>query len=400
MATLCRYDEKTCDLETIEQIDDHPLDDSRQFWLDLDGEPTAATRAFLTKKLRLHPLAVEALFDENRQTRLMEFSDHLYLGSRPLELKHGPSLDDDPGSASNARSRRSLNRRRKSRRLLREPPPQTAARNRPDRACPAIAADIQPPTTGAEYRVENRPDRRSPADATETPTAFVLRRLGIVLSDRFLITAHRVPLAAVDRLQVRLETDAAGIRKEMPDSLLYHLLDAVVDDYYEAVDQMSERIDDFDTRDGISYDSRLQRDILDNKRHLLILHKAIMPLRDTLLNLRRLDNPLIQEKTQPYMRDLFEHVLQLLDSIDNYRDVLTNTVELAMAATNNRLSEVMTVLTVVSTFFIPLNFIVGYFGMNLKMPEMAHPITYPIVIVVLIATVTFMYFWMRRRKFF
>ncbi|MEA4889312.1 MAG: magnesium/cobalt transporter CorA [Clostridiaceae bacterium] len=236
------------------------------------------------------------------------------------------------------------------------------------------------------------------ASAPDDQSELQVKHLGLVLGGQFLISAHSGPLATIERSRKRLQDDAGEVRSQAPDFLLYQIMDGVVDDYYEAVDRMSEQIDDLDTRMDEPYDRRLQHDVLVSKRRLLVLHKAITPLRDTLLNLRRLDHPIISHHTDIYMRDIFEHILQLLDTIDTYRDVLSNTVELGMAAASNRMNEVMTVLTVVTSFFIPLSFITGYFGMNLAMPEMNNPITYPIVIGLMLATVISMIIWFKRKK--
>lgn len=237
------------------------------------------------------------------------------------------------------------------------------------------------------------------AIVTREETADIeLRHIGFFMGNGFLITAHFGALEIIDRGRKRLESNAGEVRGLGADHLLYLLLDCIVDDYYCAVDQMAEEIDDLDTRSDQNYDRRLQHDILQSKRHLLVLHKAITPLRDVMLNLRRTDNPMVSPHTEIYLRDIFEHVLQLLDTVDTYREVLTNSTELAMAATNNRMNEVMTVLTVITTFFVPLNFIAGFYGMNLIMPENQVAMTYPIVIGIMVSIVISMFFWLKHKK--
>lgn len=225
-----------------------------------------------------------------------------------------------------------------------------------------------------------------------------LSHLGFFMGSRFLVTSHTRPLSILARTRSRLESNAGDALAQGSDYLLYLILDSLVDDYYDEVDQMAEAIDEIDSRASDTYDKHLQHDVSTSKRRLLVLHKAITPLRDILLNLRRTDQQIIQDHTEAYLRDIFEHILQLLDTIDTYREVLSNTTELAMAAASNRMNEVITVLTVVTSFFIPLNFIAGYFGMNLLMPEMNKAITYPIVIVLMLATVAGMFFWLKKKK--
>jgi magnesium transporter len=225
-----------------------------------------------------------------------------------------------------------------------------------------------------------------------------LCHLGLFIGKHFLITSHSGPLSILARSATRLESNAGDALSLGPDYLLYLMLDSLVDDYYSEVDQMAETIDEIDSRAGETYDKHLQHDVSTSKRRLLMLHKAITPLRDILLNLRRTDQAMISAHTEIYLRDIFEHVLQLLDTIDTYREVLSNTTELAMAAASNRMNEVMTVLTVVTSFFIPLNFIVGYFGMNLLMPEIKNAVTYPVAIVLMLMSVFGMLIWFKRKK--
>lgn len=225
-----------------------------------------------------------------------------------------------------------------------------------------------------------------------------LTSLAVVLGERYVLTAHREQLDLVERTLERVRVNAGRVRELGPDHLFYLLLDGLVDDYFALVDDLSEVIDGIDERAGAQYDKHLFSDILTSKRRMLTLHRAISPLRDALLNLRRTDNKFITDHTAVYIRDAFEHMLQLLDTVETYREVLSNTSELMMSAASNRMNEVMTVLTVITSFFIPITFIVGFYGMNLMMPEFQSPIAYPIVIAVMVLTVMAMFFWFRHKK--
>ncbi len=222
--------------------------------------------------------------------------------------------------------------------------------------------------------------------------------LAIVMGERYVLTAHPDPLDLIERTLERVRSNAGRVRELGPDHLFYMLLDGLVDDYFTLVDTMSEVIDDIDARAGEQYDKHLINDITASKRRILTLHRAISPLRDALLNLRRTDNRFISDHTAVYIRDAFEHMLQLLETIENYREVLSSTSELMMSAASNRMNEVITVLTLITSLFIPITFIAGFYGMNLMMPEFRSPIAYPIVIVVMVLTVIGMFVWFRRKK--
>lgn len=234
--------------------------------------------------------------------------------------------------------------------------------------------------------------RRMTDDATE------LAGLAVVLGERYVLTAHRESLDLVERTLERVRSNAGHVRALGPDHLFYMLLDGLVDDYFDLVDALSEVVDDIDARAGEQYDKHLFGDIMTAKRKILNLHRAITPLRDALLNLRRTDNKFISDHTAVYIRDAFEHLLQLLDTVETYRDVLSSTSELMMSAASNRMNEVMTALTLITSLFIPITFIAGFYGMNLMMPEFRSPFAYPVVILVMILTVIGMFVWFRRKK--
>jgi len=231
-----------------------------------------------------------------------------------------------------------------------------------------------------------------PGDGSE------LTGLAVVLGKQYVLTAHRDPLDLLDRTLERVRNNAGHVRNLGSDHLFYMLLDGLVDDYFALVDAMSETIDDIDARAGEQYEKRLYSDIMVIKRRVLIMHRAISPMRDALLNLRRTDSKFISDHTAIYIRDAFEHLLQLLETVDTYREVLSSTSELMMSAASNRMNEVITALTLITSLFIPITFIAGFYGMNLMMPEFKSQIAYPIVIGVMVATVIGMFVWFRRKK--
>jgi magnesium transporter len=298
----------------------HDLADGEYLWLDIAATPSQELLNHLEKELGLHEIALDNLFDNLHNPRLLEFPDHLLLGARVLDR-----FDEET----------------------------------------------------------------------------VVMSLGIVIGKRFILTAHEQPLRLVKQVTDRILANASQVQEQGPDRLLYVMLDALVDDYYERLDWLSEAIDEIDDRATIAgnhQDRDLQRDILQAKRRLLALHRAVTPLRDALLGLRHSNRDLVTDANELYLRDVFEHVLQLQDSVETYREILSSTTELLMSSASNRMNEIMTFLTVFTTFFIPLNFITSYYGMNLMMPEIRFPLTYPIVIFLLCLSLALMFIWFRRKK--
>lgn len=234
---------------------------------------------------------------------------------------------------------------------------------------------------------------------TDTSVADVgLVRLVVLMGIDFIITVHAQPLNMIERTIERMRGDTLHMLRQKADFIFYLLLDSLGDSYFTLLDRLSEDIDDIDDRVTERYDKALQTEIMQTKRRLLTLHRAIAPLRDALLNLRHAESPFISEHVSVYMRDAFENILQLLNMVETYREVLSNSSEMMMTVASNRMNETITFLTIISSFFIPLTFIVGFYGMNLRMPEAGLPITYPVVIAVMSVTVMLMFLWFRRKK--
>lgn len=289
-------------------------------WLDIADVPDQQILNELEIQLGLHEIALDNLFDSLLNPRLLEFEDHLLLGTRVLY------------------------------------------------------------PVGQELAIAN---------------------MGIVIGKGFILTAHDQPLPVIRRTLERVKANASQILTKGPDRLMYLLLDTLVDEYYETLDSLSEGIDQIDDRATElprRQDISLQRDILETKRKLLALHRAVTPLRDSLLNLRRSNRDLISESAELYLRDVFEHILQLLDTTDTYREILSSTTELIMSAASNRMNEIMTFLTVFTTFFIPINFVASFYGMNLLMPETRSALTYPVVIGLMAVLLALMFVWFKRKK--
>lgn len=224
-------------------------------------------------------------------------------------------------------------------------------------------------------------------------------RISILLGQGFLITFHEngepMLTAVRDRIADRLPQSSGAAY------LLYEILDVLMEGYFEAIEGISDRIDDLDARlterDDAKSLARLQEEILLIKRRLLGLHRALVPLRDSLQSIRQTDDGLINDTDRAYLRHAADQVLAVLDNVANDREILAGASEILMSAATKRMNEVMTFLTVFTAFFIPINFIASVYGMNLIMPEVGMKGAYPVVIAAMATIVAAMYLWFRRR---
>lgn len=179
----------------------------------------------------------------------------------------------------------------------------------------------------------------------------------------------------------RIKQQQGKLRHKTADYLFYTLLDVVVDHYYLVVEQIGSEIDEVEESIMNNPSESVQLVIQNNKRNLLSLRKAIFPLRDELGRLYRNDSELIDLKTNKYINDVFDHSIQIIETIESYREINSGLMDLYLSGINHRMNQVIQVLTIISTIFIPLTFIVGIYGMNFEnIPELGFKYGYFVVL--------------------
>jgi magnesium transporter len=228
-------------------------------------------------------------------------------------------------------------------------------------------------------------------------------QLSIFLGNDFVLTFQdSLPGDCLDAVRNRIRTGLGRLRHAGPDHLAYALLDAVVDGNFPVLEHYGEMLDGME---DIVLDRPTQQvlsQIHSIKRDLLTLRRACWPLRDALHTLLREPIAMISEETRVYLRDCYDHALRIIELIETYRELCADLVDLYLSSVNNRMSEVMKVLTVFSTVFIPLTFIAGIYGMNfhpedspLNMPELTWYWGYPAVLLLMavVASAILFYIW-------
>lgn len=180
---------------------------------------------------------------------------------------------------------------------------------------------------------------------------------------------------------------------------MYSLLDAIVDNYFVVLDKVQDDIDVLQdelvnnpTKDTLPKIQKL-------KHHLIYLRKSIRPLREMIGSLQRFESDLINEGLRTYLRDVYDHTIQIVDSIETFRDIISGSLDIYLSSISNRMNEVMKVLTIIGTIFIPLTFIVGVYGMNFKyMPELDQKRAYPILRVIMLGIFVGMIRYFKKKK--
>jgi len=197
----------------------------------------------------------------------------------------------------------------------------------------------------------------------------------------------------------RLRAGKGRLRKMGADYLAYTLLDIVVDQYFVVLEKLGERVEVLEGKLLADPGTATLQKIQKLKKEMLLLRKWIWPLREVISSLERGEFPGIRESTRIYLRDVYDHAIQVMDSIEIYRDMLSGMVDIYLSSLNNRMSAVMKVLTLIATIFMPLTFLAGVYGMNFKhMPELDWPWAYPVVLILMAIIAILMLILFRRKK--
>lgn len=202
-------------------------------------------------------------------------------------------------------------------------------------------------------------------------------QLSIIMGDSFVLTFQEQPVDIFNPVRERLRKNRGRIRKSGSDYLAYALLDTVVDNYIDSIERLGEEIEDLEDEIIANPEREVLEKIKGFKREINYLRKTARPAREFILQLSRIDNDLIQENTFPFVKDLLDLSTQSVEIVETYRDVLSDYLEIYNTGVNNRLNDIMRVLTIFSAIFIPLTFIAGIYGTNFEyLPELHYRYSY------------------------
>jgi magnesium transporter len=204
--------------------------------------------------------------------------------------------------------------------------------------------------------------------------------ISAVLQAQLVILFQEKPGDIFDELRSRIENGKGVIKSRGADYLYYRIMDTAVDQYFVIIEKLHQRVERIEADILKKPDQRQMARLISLKKQILHLRGTIVPLRDHLALLERVDRSILKKETLPYLSDLSAHVKEVIDSMDLERETIMGLIDLYLSASGQQMNNVMKVLTVISTIFIPLTFIVGIYGMNFDhMPELHHAYAYPIV---------------------
>ncbi len=228
---------------------------------------------------------------------------------------------------------------------------------------------------------------------------IIIDQVSIIFGSNYILSFQERERDVFNPIRDRLKNPASRLRKNGVDLLAYSLMDAVVDNYFLILEHVGEEIENLEEELIVDPVPETLKAIQKHKRDMITLRRSVWPLRELINSLQRTESELINETTQLYLRDVYDHTIQVIDSIEAFRDILSSMVDVYLSSLSNRMNDVMKVLTIIATIFIPLTFIAGVYGMNFEyMPELEWRWGYPAVMLgmAMVGISMFLYFKKRR----
>ncbi len=232
----------------------------------------------------------------------------------------------------------------------------------------------------------------------DTVQDIKIEHISMVIGHNFLISFQEDIGDIFDPVRERIRKDGR-IRKFGPDYLAYALIDIIVDNYFTVMEKLEEQVEDLEEELVESPTPASLQKINRLKKDMIFLRKSVWPLREMINNLERSESTLIREPTRIYLRDVYNHLIQVIDTLETFRDLVSGMIDIYLSGLSYKMNEIMKVLTLIATIFIPLTFVVGLYGMNFKnMPEIEWEYGYYSVLAVMIVMVAGMLTYYRKKK--
>ncbi|AEH61234.1 magnesium and cobalt transport protein CorA [Methanosalsum zhilinae DSM 4017] len=226
-------------------------------------------------------------------------------------------------------------------------------------------------------------------------------QISLIMGENFVISFQEIEGDTFEPVRKRIRSEKSRIRKMGPDYLTYALIDSIVDNYFIILEKIEDKLDLIEDEVVSSPTPDVLRNIHSLKWEMTYLRKSVWPLREVINSMTRTESNLIQESTRIYLRDLYDHTIQVIDTVETFRDILSGMLDVYLSSINNKMSEVMKFLTIIATIFIPLTFIAGVYGMNFEyMPELEWKWGYHLILSLMFLTVLTMVVYFKKKKWF
>lgn len=228
---------------------------------------------------------------------------------------------------------------------------------------------------------------------------IVPEQVSILIGENYVLTFQEHSKDLFNPIRDRLNNQKGRLRRLGIEYLAYALMDVIIDNYFLLLEKLGDDLESLEENVVDKPNQKLVQEILHLKREILFFRKSIWPLREVINTLNREESGLISNAIKPYLQDLYDHTIQVIDTVETFRDMISGILDVYLSNVSNRMNEVMKVLTIIATIFIPLTFIAGIYGMNFDfMPELKWHWGYPVILGIMLSIVAGMIFYFRKKK--
>lgn len=231
---------------------------------------------------------------------------------------------------------------------------------------------------------------------------LTIEHMSLVMGKDYILTFQEADFDVFDDVKDRLEQSRGRIRSSGSDYLMFSLMDAVIDNYFSVVEFLSNKMELLEDKLFDNIDTQhIAGEIQELKKDLLRIRRAVLPLREVISKLEKIESSLIEERTNKYIRNLYDHIIQVQENVEIYREMIWGLMDMHLTNINNKMNEVMKVLTIMASIFIPLTFLAGIYGMNFEyMPELSLKYGYFYLLGIMFLISLWMIWYFKRKKWF
>ena len=342
--TVLKYNQSQAEIQDIPSVDElHEENEDFVLWINIIGLRDIDAIKKIAAMYDIHPLTVEDILNTRQQPKMEVFDNYFYYSFKSIQ-----------------QNKNFQHAQKKGKRLF---------------------------------------DLRD--KLAESPDEFIIEQISIIKTRNTLISFQEIPGDPFDGVRRRILENHGRIRKMGSSYLAYSLIDAVVDEYYFTLAHLEDDIENYEERAIDTSDEAFMSEIQDTKKHLLHIKRAMLPLRDNVLQMSHQHIVLLGDELKPFFQDLKENLNNAIETVENYRDWLSNIMEVNLSVLSYQMNKVMKILAIVSSIFIPLTFIAGVYGMNFEaMPELSKPWGYPAILCVMGTIAITMAIFFKKRHWF
>jgi magnesium transporter len=226
-----------------------------------------------------------------------------------------------------------------------------------------------------------------------------IEQINLILGDKYIISLQERVGDIFQSIRDRIKLGTGRIRKMGSDYLAYALMDAIVDNYFITLEKIGEDIEELEAELIENATTETLRKLHRLKREIIVLRRSVWPIREIINRFQRTESKLVTDVIDIFLRDVYDHSIQIMEIIESSRDILSGMIDIYLSSISNRMNEVMKVLTIIATIFIPLTLVAGIYGMNFSfMPELNWVFGYPLILISMLIVGIIMLIYFRKKK--